>query len=242
MMNMPRFFVNKPIVDFFEISGDDAYHIMKSLRMKVGDTVILCCDNTDYMCKIMEFKNCSVNVELLSKKKCVAEPNVKLTLFQGIPKGEKMDLIIQKTVEIGVCNIVPVLTSRCVSRPDEKSLKKKVLRWQKIALEAAKQSGRGMVPQVLNTMNFNDAVNFANINDKVIVFYEGGGVPLYHIVNNEINSTAVFIGPEGGFESYEVQQLIKSGAEVSTLGPRILRTETAAMIATSLIIYEHERS
>lgn len=239
---MPRFFVDQPVIDFFELLGDNAYHIMKSLRMKIGETLTLCSDNIDYICEIIEFKKTSVIVRLLNVKTCTAEPDIKITLFQGIPKGEKMDFIIQKAVEVGVCKIVPVLMNRCVSRPDEKSLNKKIIRWQKIALEAAKQSGRGIIPDIMNAMNFDDAINFANSNnDKMIAFYEGGGMPIYKLIDNKVKSAAIFIGPEGGFESFEIENITKSGANVASLGTRILRTETAAIIASSMIIYESER-
>lgn len=239
---MPRFFVNEPIIDIFKITGDDAFHIMKSLRMKVNELIVLCHNGMDYICKIIDFDKSSVLVKLIEKKVCDAEPCLKVTLFQGIPKGDKMDLIVQKAVEVGVCNIIPVITERCISRPDERSLTKKVQRWQKIALEAAKQSGRGIIPEVKYAAWFSDAVNLAGQFDKVIVFYEGGGIPIYKAIGNmRIGSIAIFIGPEGGFEQHEVDMIKNVNGDVCSLGNRILRTETAAIVSTALIIYEHER-
>lgn len=237
---MPRFFISRPISNSFEITGEDANHIIKSLRMKINETLTLCHDFVDYNCKIIGFEKNCVKVKLLNVQKCESEPQVKVTLFQGIPKSDKMDLIVQKAVEIGVSAVVPVFTNRCVSRPDERSLNKKVQRWQKISLEAAKQSGRGCVPKILNVMNLDDAINFAKHDDKMIIFYEGGGKRLSQLVNNEFNSVSIFIGPEGGFENYEVDLLSNAGGLICSLGKRIFRTETAAIVSTALTIYESE--
>ena len=201
---MPRFFADEPVADFFEITGEDAAHIMKSLRMRCGEMLILCHNEVDYHCKITNFSKNSVQVQLVSAQKCESEPHLKVTIFQGLPKGDKMDLIVQKAVEVGVNAIVPVFTSRCVSRPDEKSLQKKVQRWQKIALEAAKQSGRGCVPQIFSALNFKDAVSFAKSSDEIILFYENDGEFLPETMKPNLNSVSIFIGPEGGFESSEV--------------------------------------
>lgn len=238
---MPRFFVNEPIEDFFEISGDDAVHIAKSLRMQKGETLTLCHDSTDYICEITDFGEGSVNLRLLKVKKCDSEPDVEVTLFQALPKGDKMDFIVQKAVEVGVSAIVPVLTSRCVSRPDRKSLQKKVQRWQKIAEEAAKQSRRGRIPHVLEAVSLENAVETAKRSEKTLLFYENSRSPLQEAINTDKpRSIGVFIGPEGGFESAEVELMSKAGAAACTLGKRILRTETAAIVATALVIYEIE--
>jgi len=241
MMIMPRFFVDKPVVDFFEITGEDAGHIMKSLRMKRDEMLILCHDEVDYHCKITNFDKNSVQVKLVKTQKCESEPHFKVTLFQGIPKGDKMDLIVQKAVEVGVTAIVPVFTSRCVSRPDGKSLEKKIQRWQKIALEAAKQSGRGCIPKIFPALSFKDAVFFAKNCDKIILFYEDNGQVLTDILKSKSQSVSVFVGPEGGFEAFEVEEVTKLGGKICSLGKRILRTETAAIVSVALTIYESER-
>lgn len=241
MMIVPRFFVDNPIEDFFEIAGEDANHIMKSLRMKRDEMLILSHNEVDYHCKITNFSKNSVQVQLVSAQKCEAEPRLKVTLFQGIPKGDKMDLIVQKAVEVGVNAIVPVFTGRCVSRPDEKSLQKKVQRWQKIALEAAKQSGRGCVPRIFSALNLKDAVSFAKNSDEIILFYENDGESLSEAMKPNLNSVSVFVGPEGGFEASEVAEVKNSGGKVCSLGKRILRTETAAIVSVALAIYESER-
>ena len=236
---MPRFFIGEPVVGTFRLVGEDAAHIAKSLRMRLGETLTLCHDGVDYTCKIVDFEKNSVLVELVSVQSCEAEPKVAVTLFQGLPKGDKMDLIVQKAVEVGVSAIVPVVTKRCISRPDEKNLHKKVQRWQKIALEAAKQSGRGAVPQVLDVMDFSQAVALGAQRETAILFYEGGGAPLKTLLQQP-KSVAIFIGPEGGFEEDEVKCAVEGGVSICSLGNRILRTETAAIVASALTVYESD--
>lgn len=238
---MPRFFIQSPVEDFFEITGEDATHIKKSLRMKCGEKVVLCHEGVDYNCEIVEFCGDLVRVKLLDFGKCTAEPSVKVTLFQGLPKGDKMDLIVQKAVEVGVCEVVPVLTSRCVSRPEEKSLQKKVQRWQKIAREAAKQSGRGCIPKISEAVDLKNAIKLAKKSEKTVLFYENGGEKLSEILNRQVDSIAIFVGPEGGFEDSEVELMESAGAEICSLGQRILRTETAAIVTVVLALYESER-
>ena len=237
---MPRFFIDEAVVGTFRLVGEDAAHVAKSLRMRLGETLILCHDGLDYTCKIVGFERDAVLVELLSVQPCAAEPNVAVTLFQGLPKGDKMDLIVQKAVEVGVGAIVPVVTKRCISRPDEKNLHKKVQRWQKIALEAAKQSGRGIVPKVLDVQDFPQAVTLGAQLEEAILFYEGGGALLKTLLQ-QAKSVAIFIGPEGGFEDDEVKCAVEGGVSICSLGNRILRTETAAIVASALTIYEAER-
>ncbi len=234
---MPRFFLNEPVVDRVLVTGEDAVHIAKSLRMRLGETLVLCHGGIDYTCKIVSFEKNSVLVERISAQPCTAEPKVEVTLFQGLPKGDKMDLIVQKAVEVGICAIVPTLTRRCVSRPDEKNLQKKVQRWQKIALEAAKQSGRGMVPKVLDVQDFSQAVTLSAQKEQAVLFYEAWGAPLKSLFQQP-KSVAIFIGPEGGFEEDEVKLAVESGVSICSLGNRILRTETAAIVASALTIYE----
>ena len=237
---MPRFFIDEAVVGTFRLVGEDAAHVAKSLRMRLGETLILCHDGVDYTCKIVGFERDAVLVELVSVQPCAAEPNVAVTLFQGLPKGDKMDLIVQKAVEVGVGAIVPVVTKRCISRPDEKNLHKKVQRWQKIALEAAKQSGRGIVPKVLDVQDFPQAVTLGAQLEEAILFYEGGGAPLKTLLQ-QAKSVAIFIGPEGGFEEDEVKCAVEAGVSICSLGNRILRTETAAIVASALTVYESER-
>ncbi|MBR1532684.1 MAG: RNA methyltransferase, partial [Eubacterium sp.] len=164
-----------------------------------------------------------------------SEPDCKVTIYQGVPKGSKMEDIIQKCTELGVCKIVPTLTKRCVSRPDEKGAKKKNERYSKIALEAAQQSGRGIIPEIAPQVTLKQALADDN-SDLKIVFYEGGGEPLTSLVAPDVKSVSVYIGPEGGFDGDEVELIKAGGASVATLGKRILRTQTAPVAALTAIM------
>lgn len=235
---MPRFFVDNIQGSTHTITGNDARHISKSLRMKVGESITLCNkQGTDYDCTISEFVEDSVVVHIENQTKCISEPNTIVTLYQGIPKGEKMDLIVQKSVELGINKIVPVIMSRCISRPDQKSSRKKVDRWQKIAEEAAKQSRRGIIPKVCEPIELDYAINDAKSSDIVLAFYESGGDKLKNLVGQNAKSVSIFIGPEGGFEEHEINSILNSGGVCATLGNRILRTETAPLAAISIIMH-----
>lgn len=234
---MPRFFVPPFSGEETAVTGEDGRHIARSLRMKVGEPLTLCDGvGTDYQCEITGFSGEEVWVRVLERAPSQSEPSIKVTVYQGIPKGDKMDAIVQKAVELGACEIVPVAMRRCVSRPDEKSAAKKTVRWQKIADEAAKQSGRGILPQVLPPMEFSKALQRAAENGPVLLFYEGGGQPLSAAVSPDWKTVSFFIGPEGGVDETEVQALTESGAITATLGPRILRTETAPLAALAAIM------
>jgi RNA methyltransferase, RsmE family len=234
---MPRFFIDYVPEERTVITGDDAWHIARSLRMQPGEELILCDSvGTDYNCEIERLTDEGVLVRVLNFCTTVAEPTVKVTVYQGLPKADKMDGIVQKSVETGAIRIVPVLTGRCVSRPDEKSASKKAARWQKIAEEAAKQSGRGVIPRVAELTGFREAIAEAAQNGEIILFYEGGGSSIAELVGRQSAAVSIFIGPEGGFERSEVDFALQNGAQVGTLGPRILRTETAPIAALAAIM------
>lgn len=234
---MARFFIDNLQGNNYILSGDDAHHAIKSLRMKVSDELTLCSkDLIEYRCKIQKIENDQVFLNVLSQSKCITEPNTEVSVFQAIPKSDKMDLIVQKSVELGASSITPVLTSRCISRPDSKSMKKKIDRLNKISVEAAKQSRRGKIPSVSNMINFKDLSNIINQFDTFIVFYECGGSKLRNLINKNFNKIGILIGPEGGFSTEEIDFLKSHGALVATLGPRILRTETAPLMALSIIM------
>ncbi len=234
---MPRFFIDYVPEEHTIITGEDARHISRSLRMQPGESLILCDSvGTDYNCEIEQIQENGVLVRILNFCKTVAEPTVKVTVYQGLPKADKMDSIVQKAVETGAIRIVPVLTGRCVSRPDDKSAGKKTARWQKIAEEAAKQSGRGIIPPVSPLTGFREAVSEAARDGEIILFYEGGGRSISELVNTATVILAVFIGPEGGFAQSEVDLVLKNGGNAGTLGPRILRTETAPIAALAAIM------
>lgn len=166
----------------------------------------------------------------------ISEPSVSVTLYQGLPKSDKMDSVVQKAVEMGVTRIVPMLTQRCVSRPDQKSAQKKVERWQKISVEAAKQCGRGILPPVSPVTDFSVALRQAASESTILFFYEGGGQSLQQCIDPSCKAYSIFIGPEGGFSEEEVQFALDLGAKKATLGPRILRTETAPIAALTAIM------
>ena len=179
-----------------------------------------------------------VDLSVISREMSVAEPDVKVTLYQALPKGDKMELIIQKSVEIGVTEIVPVISSRCVSRPDKKSLSKKIPRWQKIAKQAAMQSGRGIIPKVQECISFKEAVLSAR--GEKVIFYELGGDSLKSVLESRPKEISIFIGSEGGFSSEEVSLVTDNDGRKATLGKRILRAETAPLVALTTIMYETE--
>ncbi|MBW7573121.1 16S rRNA (uracil(1498)-N(3))-methyltransferase [Caproiciproducens faecalis] len=234
---MPRFFIDYVPQERAFITGEDARHIARSLRMQPGESLILCDSiGTDYNGEIESVADDQVVVRVLNFCRSVAEPSALVTVYQGLPKADKMDSIVQKSVETGAVKIVPVMTARCVSKPDEKAAAKKIVRWQKIAEEAAKQSGRGIIPQVAPLTSFRQAVEQAAKAGKIILFFEGGGQSIAKLVNGETRELAVFIGPEGGFEQSEVDFAVENGAAVGTLGARILRTETAPIAALSAIM------
>ncbi len=235
---MAWFFVEPFVGDYYTIDGEDAKHIEKSLRMRSGEEITLVdSDLIQHNGVIDSITSGNVTVKINESFKCEQEPDVKVTLYQALPKGDKMDTIVQKAVELGVSEIVPVISARCISRPDEKSLNKKITRWQKIALQAAQQSRRGIIPAVKEAVSFKQAVKALDENACNIIFYECGGEKVANIIkpNSCVN---MFIGSEGGFEEQEVQSVIEKGGNAATLGKRVLRAETAPLTALSVIMYE----
>jgi 16S rRNA (uracil1498-N3)-methyltransferase len=236
---MPRFFLHDaPVGDSVLLTGDDANHISRSLRMTVGDSLTLCDGHgTDYTGEITEITSRDVRVRLLSAVPSTGEPDVRVVLFQGLPKGDKMELIVQKSVELGVSEIIPFAAARSISRPDGAAAAKKTVRWQKVADEAAGQSQRGALPVVREPVSFREALKLAAGCECTFLCYEGGGAALRGLLERKPASIAVFIGPEGGFAPEEVAAAEAAGAVRITLGPRILRTETAPMAALSVIMF-----
>lgn len=233
--------MQKLFVDFVPegkvtLDEEQSRHIAKALRMRVGDMLTLTCgDGSDYGCIIDEINAGQVVLSVCYQQANNSEPSVKVTLFQGVPKGDKMEDIIQKCTELGITAIKPVLTHRSVSRPDEKSARKKQVRYQKIALEAAQQSGRGIVPEIGEMQSLKKAIENDDSELKIL-FYEGGGTSLTKLINKDIQSVSIYIGPEGGFESSEVEMIKDNGGVVATLGNRILRTQTAPVAALTAIM------
>lgn len=233
---MQKLFVDEINGENILLDGESARHISKSLRMRVGDMLTVTDGKgIDYGCQISAIDRESVELKICYKKPNTSEPSCRVTIYQGIPKGPKLEDIVQKCVELGVSEIVPTLTARCVSRPDEKSAAKKIQRYQKISLEASQQSGRGIVPKISEIKTLSQAIENDDSELK-IVFYEGGGKPLRDIISPDVKSVSIYIGPEGGFEHSEVEAIENAGGLRATLGKRILRTQTAPVAALTGIM------
>ena len=234
------------------ITGEDVNHIKNVIRLKVGDEISISngIDGRDYRCGIASMTDTEILCELRFIKEDGVEMPSKVYLFQGLPKGDKMELIIQKLVELGVFEIIPVAMKRCVVKLDDKKAKSKIVRWQSISEAAAKQSKRGVVPQIHDVMSFQTALEYAQTMDVKLVPYEmeetldgaSGMAGTKKIIEGlkPGQSVAVFIGPEGGFEESEIQAAIDVGMKPITLGKRILRTETAGMTVMSWLMYQLE--
>lgn len=235
---MPKFFCENIENNFVVIKGEDATHITKSLRMKLSEVVTVCdLRGNDYLCEISEFLPNGVKLLVKEAKSSSGEPNIKVTLYQALPKADKMEYIIQKSVELGVYRIVPVITSRCVSRPDKASLEKKLARWNKISEEAAKQCGRGILPQVSAVLELHEAINEMKSCDTSVMFYEENGGLASDTLKEIGKTVGVLIGPEGGFEPFEAKLAQDAGITIAGMGPRILRAETAPLCALSVIMF-----
>lgn len=238
---MSRFFVPKENIyeDKIIINSDDVSHISRVLRLTTGDEII-CCDGqgNDYTVSISNISKKEIVCKIISKTKAETEPNIEVTLIQGIPKASKMDYIIQKTTELGISNIYPCALSRCVSKVEGD---KKTERWQKIAQEASKQSGRGIVPKVYDPIDLRQAIDVLKMADISFVPYECQEESYLKPVltsNKNVKTVAYLIGPEGGFDKREIQLLEDNGINIVTLGKRILRTETAGEAVLSMVMYE----
>lgn len=238
---MPRFFCDQVEDTTAVIIGEDARHISKVLRMKTGDALTVCdAKGTDYDCLIESFSGEEVFLSVQSSHPSDTEPTVAVRLYQGIPKGDKMELIIQKAVELGVSEIIPVSTRYCVAKIDEKSMEKKITRFRRIAYEAAKQCGRGIIPTVHPVLSFGQAIAEMQESDLSILFYEHSTAPLKEVLSRPAKTISIMIGSEGGFSPEEVEQALAQGCESLSLGKRILRCETAPLTALSVIMYQTE--
>ena len=236
---MAWFFESEEIkTEHHQITGENARHITKSLRMKVGEHLTLCTlDGKRHECVITEILNDTVNVKILSSTVCEQEPDIKVTLFVALLKGDKFDDVIQKSVELGVYEIIPFISARCISRPEKKQIIKKCGRWQKIAENAASQSRRAIIPKVRDCISINDIDDILKDFDKSIVFYECGGEKLKDLVKETDKKIALITGCEGGFEESEIDMLKSAGVKVATLGKRILRAQTAPIAALCSVMF-----
>jgi len=237
---MHRFFAKPENEDSVIIKGEDAKHISKVLRLEVGDNIIVCDGKgMDYICKIERIGKDEVQAVVNEKIQNAAEPQTRITLYQGIPKAGKIEYIIQKCTELGAACFVPVSFNRCVAKMDNDS---KVERLNKVALEASKQSGRGIVPIVSKQISFFELLRVLPSHGAIIVPYESEENLSLKDALKDVNSKdiALIIGPEGGFEKEEIDALSDIGAKIVTLGKRILRTETAGMATIAMIMYDKD--
>lgn len=244
---MHRFFVDPANIRNEEVllEGDDFKHLKLVLRLRPQDTIhVFDGSGTEYVATISSINESNALAKIQSLYKSDTEPKVRVTLFQGVPKGDKMDLIIQKTTELGVYRIVPVITDRTVVKINEKDKAKKTTRWSKIAKEAAKQCQRAYVPEIFQPVNFGEISEYIRGFDASVLLYENESkkclkevLKCYTI--NKIEDISIIVGPEGGFTDQEIESYRKwGGYDTAGLGRRILRTETASIAALSIILYE----
>ena len=247
---MGKFFVKKNQIFSNEINiiGDDVNHIKNVLRYNISDPIIVCDeDGRNYDCEIKDIKKDAIICQIISEIESNAESTIKISIFQGIPKFDKMELIIQKSVELGAYDFYPTSMKRCIVKLNQDLINKKVERWQKISEVASKQSGRDIIPQVYNPISIDDVVSKIDEFDLFIIPYEKESeISLKDILKkNQYNDIiksdfkiGILIGPEGGIDDFEIERLRNTNAEVVTLGKRILRTETVALSMISIIMYE----
>ena len=236
---MVRFFVDpgEMVSDAIVLTGENAQH-GKVLRLKAGEKVLVCDgEGSECLCQVSDAGKMELNV--LERRPSGSEAAVQVSVYMAFPKADKLEHVIQKATELGAYEIVAFPSARCVSRPDEKSLKKKLERWQKIAASAAEQSGRGRIPRVLVLNSFQAALTRAAEADKALMFYENEqAVTLKMALAGEYRTVSLLTGPEGGLEEKEVAQARQAGLQVCTLGKRILRCETAPLCALSAVMYD----
>ena len=245
---MHHFFVTPQQIsgDKIRIEGGDVNHMKNVLRMKLHEKAeISDGESRTYLCEVEAYEEDVAVLHILEEMEADTEPASKLYLFQGLPKSDKMELIVQKAVELGVYQVIPVAMKRSVVRLDDKKAAKKADRWNSIAESAAKQAGRNRIPEVTMPLSYNEALKMAEELDVTLLPYElAGGMEVTREVIRQIKSgqsVGIFIGPEGGFEPEEVDAAVSMGAKVITLGRRILRTETAGLATLAVLMFELEQ-
>ncbi len=240
---MTRLFIDTLEIseEYFSLDKENSHYISNVLRMREGEELIVVANNRmEYCCEVNSVSKNEVQLKVISSRENDTEPKTFITLFQSVSKGERMDLTIQKSVELGVSRIVPVYSERVISRNDKAS---KIDRWQKIALEAARQSQRGIIPEVTEVMSFKDALKLASSQNELVLFpwEEEKGQTLKEAIRDKaFSNVAVFIGPEGGYSDKEAELASETGARPVTLGKRILRTETAGPAVLAMLLFELE--
>ncbi len=238
---MVRFFVKPEELapEFLVLTGENAAHA-KVLRLKCGEEVLVCDGaGRECLCAISDVSEGQISLVVKHQQQSQTEPKIRASIYMALPKADKLEHVIQKATELGAYEIVTFPSARCVSRPDEKSLKKKLERWQKIAVSAAEQSGRGQIPQVVVLSSFDEAVKRAAQAKKAMLFYENERAVTLRMAleAGEYESVSLLTGPEGGLEEAEVEKARQAGLQICTLGSRILRCETAPLCALSAVMY-----
>ena len=239
---MTRFFVEPAEMagDVIVLTGENAAHA-KVLRLKAGEQVLVCGGaGEECLCAVTEAGQKEYTLEVLERRASETEPGVKVSVYMAFPKADKLEHVIQKATELGAYEIVAFPSARCVSRPDEKSLKKKLERWQKIAASAAEQSGRGRIPEVVVLGSFSEALARGAEDDLALLFYENERATTLRMALSagSYKTVSLLTGPEGGLEEGEVEKAMAAGWKVCTLGRRILRCETAPLCALSAVMYD----
>lgn len=244
---MPRFFLpaQSPEDGVFSITGENAKHISFSLRMRRGEHITVCDgEGTEYDCALVSLDGQTVLAEVIDVKRSSSEPPLRIRLYQSVPKGDKFDYIVQKAVELGVSEIVPVYSARCIVKPDAKSEEKRLARLGKIAEEAAKQCGRGVIPKVLPHMRYADAVKACGDVPSFICYEDERSYSLktylHELAQKEKTAVQFFVGPEGGYAPEEIALAAEYSIPSTKLGPRILRSETASGFVLASVAYEFE--
>ena len=238
---MVRFFAQPEELagDSVILTGENAQHA-KVLRLKAGEEVLVCDGaGQECLCRVAEFDGKELALTVFDRRDSVTEAAVRVSVYMAFPKADKLEHVIQKATELGAYEIVAFPSGRCVSRPEEKSLRKKLERWQKIAASAAEQSGRGRIPQVLTLGSYREALERAKHADKALLFYENEHAVTLRMAleSSPFETVSLMTGPEGGLEEAEVAQARGAGLQVCTLGKRILRCETAPLCALSAVMY-----
>ena len=239
---MMRFFVTPEELNagFLVLTGENAAHA-KVLRLKNGEQVLVCDgQGKECVCTVSDVSAGQISLVVNSVQESQAEAKVRVSIYMAFPKSDKLEHVIQKATELGAYEIVAFPSARCVSRPDEKSLQKKLERWQKIAASAAEQSGRGMIPAVVMLKSYEEALARASQAQKAVLFYENEQAVTLRMAlqSGPYGSISLLTGPEGGLEEGEVEKARKLGLQVCTLGKRILRCETAPLCALSAVMYD----
>lgn len=244
---MPKFFVPEKSITgtSVSISGDDAFHIARSLRMAVGDIIEVSDGNShEYLCRLEKIRDDECIAAIIEAKIGVAEPPLDITLFMAMPKGDKLEYVVQKAVELGALCIIPFESERCIKRPSPDKIEKMTARLGRIAHEAAKQCGRSRLPKVLPMIKFEDMLSLISTFDLPIFCYEGkGATPLRSVLeaSGMPKTVCAIVGSEGGFSKREAESIVSAGGICVGLGPRILRCETAPDYVLSALSYHFER-